>query len=1131
MLKHNLVSTHLAKMKYPRFLKNSPKGEDLFEGKSHEKIAETLFDLIRKKAIPNNVIGLEGKWGSGKSNIIKILEKKFEDEKQDYVFYTYDAWAHQEDLTRKTFLDGLISHLNLKVKFKKGYDVEDLKKRVFSKVTKTKVETQPKVKLYYIYILIAVFTFTLCNSLYDDFISDWDIIPEYENLNLKKFVCRYLAAGIFFALAIWDFIVEVIALNRKNTTKNIPKREKLKRLLYVFSGTDVESENFSETYDEQPSIKDFKAYFREILESVSAKGLVIVFDNMDRLISKEKVLSIWSSIHTFFAEENLQNAWVVVPYDKLHLSSYFETNGNGKAHETLDNFIGKTFTTAFRVSPPVLSDWKRFFDDKFKEAFGPEISKQYSESTSSLYELINPASLRKPRDIIGFINNMVALKLQHADVVSIEYIALFCLRKLKILDNPSIEISSKHFMEEERHLFQEDKELEENMAVLVYNIDKEKCSEVLLRNSIQDALRGFVPDTLDALQQHSEFGFYFNEAMINSGLGNYYPENISKNLDYLAEVIPEQKLKTYWEKFANSLEKRVKEDFLAIKDWHKLIMTNTGIKTSTKFGNKLIETSKNEINKDSGTKQYYKNLYEIVEFQKKRRIKSKIDRVVFSPSQMLDFINDYSEEFDKEKCDFHEMNIHTDSKELDNYIVNHEDEMEEVAHEYKESITFLLKTDKKYHFKNLKAKISEILKTIAYTAGSERILNLIEIEKALCNKKAIITLLPEATGNSYLNSYFGTYEDLDKEIFANQIAHLPEVDARNTQLINQLKEEKDDLGLASIIQYYLRYGNLLKTYVKHDRSYPLIAILIKEITTNKFGFTQSLDVEWAFRNLNKICENLFSSEYDVFLRKLDEWSPHFEEHITEEIIFDIIDEDVLDILIEYWDVQLECIEHIVKKIERRLTQFDKSAWEAILKSETIEFRTISKFLENEKLSSKITKSSSFMDAYDEVLKDIANRTVDVPEDTATWNFFLIKEMVDGRQLKRIFNGVLDIFLVLPETTPNEIAFLAEGFFSYASNRLKRTISDEFIRKIILPLKDDIVQFDYVIENYQEEIAEIVKICNGEYNLNLASMLTKMLNSTMSSKDAVNYIFRHTTLNPVLEEELHEKSEVKKDENG
>lgn len=106
----------------PTYISSSPSGEDLFEGKSHEKISNTIFELIKDKSLPNNVIGLEGKWGSGKSNVVSILNSKFDKLNSDYFFFTYDAWGHQEDLTRKTFLEELISKLKEKDKFKGNID-------------------------------------------------------------------------------------------------------------------------------------------------------------------------------------------------------------------------------------------------------------------------------------------------------------------------------------------------------------------------------------------------------------------------------------------------------------------------------------------------------------------------------------------------------------------------------------------------------------------------------------------------------------------------------------------------------------------------------------------------------------------------------------------------------------------------------------------------------------------------------------------------------------------------------------------------------------------------------------------------------------------------------------------------
>ena len=91
-----IVDTHEAV--YPHFLENQPCGEDLFEGKSHEKIATQIANLLQNNDTIN-AIGIDGGWGSGKSNLVKLV-KKYLDEEQ-YHFLIYDAWGFQTDFQRK----------------------------------------------------------------------------------------------------------------------------------------------------------------------------------------------------------------------------------------------------------------------------------------------------------------------------------------------------------------------------------------------------------------------------------------------------------------------------------------------------------------------------------------------------------------------------------------------------------------------------------------------------------------------------------------------------------------------------------------------------------------------------------------------------------------------------------------------------------------------------------------------------------------------------------------------------------------------------------------------------------------------------------------------------------------------
>ena len=54
-----------------KFISNKPLGTDLFEGKSQEKTAEKISDLLLQSDYCK-VIGIDGAWGSGKSNLIQF---------------------------------------------------------------------------------------------------------------------------------------------------------------------------------------------------------------------------------------------------------------------------------------------------------------------------------------------------------------------------------------------------------------------------------------------------------------------------------------------------------------------------------------------------------------------------------------------------------------------------------------------------------------------------------------------------------------------------------------------------------------------------------------------------------------------------------------------------------------------------------------------------------------------------------------------------------------------------------------------------------------------------------------------------------------------------------------------------
>jgi len=76
----------------------------------HERVARAIAEVILSpEEHGGKMIALEGGWGAGKSTIIGLLKKKLDNDDNVTVF-SYDAWAHEGDPLRRTFLESLIRH-------------------------------------------------------------------------------------------------------------------------------------------------------------------------------------------------------------------------------------------------------------------------------------------------------------------------------------------------------------------------------------------------------------------------------------------------------------------------------------------------------------------------------------------------------------------------------------------------------------------------------------------------------------------------------------------------------------------------------------------------------------------------------------------------------------------------------------------------------------------------------------------------------------------------------------------------------------------------------------------------------------------------------------------------------------
>jgi len=100
---------------YPQIVSTAPCNDDWFEGQSHKRIASKIADIILDES-QHGIIGIDGGWGSGKSNLVGLTQKAInekikDDKKKKYVFVTFDVWAHHTDYLRRSLLEEFIKSL------------------------------------------------------------------------------------------------------------------------------------------------------------------------------------------------------------------------------------------------------------------------------------------------------------------------------------------------------------------------------------------------------------------------------------------------------------------------------------------------------------------------------------------------------------------------------------------------------------------------------------------------------------------------------------------------------------------------------------------------------------------------------------------------------------------------------------------------------------------------------------------------------------------------------------------------------------------------------------------------------------------------------------------------------------
>ena len=486
---------------------DEPSTSDAFGG-AYERVAQAAADMIRKEP-GGKTIGLEGGWGTGKSTIVGMVRAKLQQD-QNTATWIYDAWAHEGDLLRRTFLEDLIGFLQSRhwIDRDKWQERKDsLTRRVrVSEQTTTRVPTALAGALAVAATSVPVGAAVLAAGLGDP----------------RSGVLVVLGSVLS---SLW-VIVAVGAL--------ILRRLRGKIGIELFTQS---TRTRTETVDTpDPSSIEFEQMFGELLASAlgeaTQRRLLVVIDNLDR-VDPSEARSIWATLQTFLGHGQsgepaswLSRLWVLVPHDRGAMERLWVGSP-----ETATSFVDKRLQARFFVPPATLSEWRTYLIEILRDALPQHHGDQEFVDVYQVFRLTRPAATAapSPREVKLFVNGVGTLHRQWQHAFPLSLLAYFHIirgryethRELAdaIVDGSVPEASVRPFL---------GSEFQEAMAALVYNTDPLVAGQLLLRPPIDSAMVDGDGRRLSEIHSSTEGSAAFWSALEDSSIHDLTRVDLAK---------------------------------------------------------------------------------------------------------------------------------------------------------------------------------------------------------------------------------------------------------------------------------------------------------------------------------------------------------------------------------------------------------------------------------------------------------------------------------------------------------------------------------------------------------------------------------------------------------------------------
>jgi len=507
--------------------------DDQFPDKTHEKVADTLFELI-ESSDKGVTIGLEGGWGSGKSTVVNFIRGKLANGSSSTLVYLFDAWAHDGDPLRRIFLEGIIDEIDPEGK---DEDLQKLLGEISGRKKLVEVTTRKStsrlggwISLSAIFVPVgaAILSTINYNNLH------W--FSSTRDIHIPFWIGLGLALLPFLTLLVWRIFGDEPDNDASKKSGLIKGNKK-----WDLFGSDV-TEDYTQniTEDGERTSIEFEKYFKKIMAHSIGEGkkydrALIVVDNLDR-VEPEQTLAIWSILQTFFqhrsnyssSEESWSSKlWFLMPFDREGLSQVWSRSNqsitssseqesieglgrpeiqNTNLSDLATSFLEKRFQLIDEVPEPVMSAWVEYCEKCIRQALvdWPENELVEVIDTFKRFESRLDSS-PTPRQIHTFTNRVGLLGMRWGGEMNAEAIALYALLRKNRSDR---QLRKELLLGDLPTGYEGERSsevLKRQLAGMLFGVNENKGIQLLLEPEIRSALNGGDPDPIQALiKEHKE---------------------------------------------------------------------------------------------------------------------------------------------------------------------------------------------------------------------------------------------------------------------------------------------------------------------------------------------------------------------------------------------------------------------------------------------------------------------------------------------------------------------------------------------------------------------------------------------------------------------------------------------------